>query len=52
MWLYLSVSEYFFVCCSFFSLPKCKPNVVGVLIFLFLIISLMHVRLSFFVRNS
>jgi len=29
-----------------FSLPKCKPSVVGVLIFLFLIISRMHVRLN------
>jgi len=28
------------------SLPKCKPSVVGVLIFVFLIISRMHVRLS------
>jgi len=28
------------------SLPKCKPSVVGLLIFVFLIISRMHVRLS------
>ena len=32
--------------CLFFSMPKCKPNIVCLLIFMFLIISRVHIRLS------